>query len=85
MTTLLVVPSEAQNAINFTLKDLNGKETELSDHIGEKVILINFWATWCLPCIKEFPHLQELYETYQEKEFIMFAISVDGPGTLDWK
>jgi peroxiredoxin len=82
MTTLLVVPSKAQNAINFTLKDLNGKETKLSDHIGEKIILINFWATWCLPCIKELPHLQRIYETYQDKEFIMFAISVDGPGTL---
>ncbi|MGB6866083.1 MAG: TlpA disulfide reductase family protein, partial [Candidatus Aminicenantaceae bacterium] len=72
----------AQNAINFTLKDLNGNETKLSDHIGEKIILINFWATWCLPCIKELPHLQKINAAYQDKEFIMFAISVDGPGTL---
>jgi peroxiredoxin len=79
---LLAVPSRAQNAIDFTLKNLEGRETKLSDHLGEKIILINFWATWCLPCIKELPHLQKIYEVYQGKEFIMFAISVDGPGTL---
>jgi peroxiredoxin len=78
----LVKSSTAQNAINFTLKDLDGKETKLSDYFGEKIILINFWATWCLPCIKELPHLQKIYASYQDKEFIMFAISVDGPGTL---
>jgi peroxiredoxin len=82
LITLLVVPSKAQNAINFSLKDLNGKETKLSDHIGEKIILINFWATWCLPCRKELPHLQRIHASYQDKEFIMLAISVDGPGTL---
>ncbi len=82
MTALLTIPAMAQDAINFTLKDLEGKETKLSDHIGEKIILINFWATWCLPCIKELPHLQKIHETYKDKDFIMFAISVDGPGTL---
>ena len=82
MTIFLVQFSMAQNAIDFTLKDLRGKETRLSDFLGEKVVLINFWATWCLPCIKELPHLQKIHESFQDKEFIMFAISVDGPGTL---
>jgi peroxiredoxin len=83
LLTLVVAQStKAQNAIDFTLKDLDGKETKLSDHYGEKIILINFWATWCLPCIKELPHLQKIYEAYQDKDFIMFTISVDGPGTL---
>jgi peroxiredoxin len=82
MMIFLVQFSMAQNAIDFTLKDLDGKETKLSEHLGEKIILINFWATWCLPCIKELPHLQKIYASYQDKEFIMFAISVDGPDTL---
>ncbi len=82
LATFLCKSLTAQNAIDFTLKDLEGKETKLSDHIGEKIILINFWATWCLPCIKELPHLQKIYASYQSKDFIMFAISVDGPETL---
>jgi peroxiredoxin len=82
MTILLVASSEAQIAINITLKGLNGDKTKLADNIGEKIILINFWATWCLPCIKELPHLQKIHETFQDEDFIMFAISVDGPGTL---
>jgi thiol-disulfide isomerase/thioredoxin len=55
MTILLVASSEAQIAINITLKGLNGDRTKLADNIGEKIILINFWATWCLPCIKRAP------------------------------
>ncbi|MGD8540308.1 MAG: DUF6029 family protein [Candidatus Aminicenantes bacterium] len=82
LAIFFVESATAQNAIDFTLKNIDGQETKLSDHIGQKIILINFWATWCLPCIKELPHLQKIYTSYKDKEFIMFAISVDGPGTL---
>jgi len=81
MAILLVASSEAQNAIDFVLQDLNGKETRLSDYLGKKIILINFWATWCLPCTKELPHLQKIYAEHKEKDFAMLAVSVDGPET----
>jgi peroxiredoxin len=72
----------AQNPIDFTLKDLNGNSIKLSDYLGKKVILIDFWATWCVPCVKELTHFQKFHETYQEKGFLILAISVDGPETV---
>ncbi|MFC2163608.1 DUF6029 family protein [Acidobacteriota bacterium] len=81
MIFVLVNPSKAQKAIDFTLKNLDGKDTKLSDYLGKKIILINFWATWCLPCTKELPHLQKIYTEHKTKDFIMLAVSVDGPET----
>jgi len=48
-------------APEFTLNDLEGKKASLSDYKG-KPLIINFWATWCIPCIKEMPDLQKLYK-----------------------
>ena len=48
-------PLFAQNAIDFSLKNLEGNTVRLKDFIGRDVILINFWATWCVPCVKELP------------------------------
>ncbi|NLG12465.1 MAG: TlpA family protein disulfide reductase, partial [Elusimicrobia bacterium] len=59
--------AEVKKAADFTLKDINGKSITLSDYKG-KVVVINFWATWCPPCKEEMPHLQEYYEKYAEDE-----------------
>src|SRR5699024_1927154 len=53
------------------------KEIELSDYKG-KGVMINFWATYCKPCVKEMPHMQELYEKYQDKGIEILAINLDG-------
>jgi peroxiredoxin len=63
----------------FTLQDLNGKNVSLSDFRG-KVLIIDFWATWCPPCIKEIPDFIELYEQYKDKGFEMVGISLDQAG-----
>ena len=68
-------------ATDFTLKDLDGQTVRLSDYNG-KVVLIDFWATWCVPCQAELPHLQELYEKEKDKGFVVLGISMDGPETL---
>ena len=62
--------------INFTLTDLNGKSWTLKDLKG-KVVMVNFWATWCPPCQKEMPDLEALYNQYKDAGFVILAISQD--------
>jgi len=50
----------------------------LSDYHGQ-VVLLNFWATWCVPCAAELPHLEQLYGKYGARGFVVLAISMDGP------
>lgn len=59
---------------DFTLTDLQGKTWHLGDLRG-KVVLVNFWATWCPPCRKEMPDLQALYDKYKDQGFLVLAIS----------
>ena len=66
-------------APSFTLQDLNGKPVSLSDFKG-KVIVLDFWATWCPPCVIEIPHFIELYEQYKDQGFAMVGISLDREG-----
>jgi cytochrome c biogenesis protein CcmG/thiol:disulfide interchange protein DsbE len=62
-------------APNFTLKDLNGKEVKLEDHRG-KIVFLNFWATWCMPCRKEMPSMEKLYTEFKDKDFTILAVDV---------
>ena len=59
---------------DFTLSDLQGKSWHLQDLKG-KVVLVNFWATWCPPCRKEMPDLQALYDKYKDQGFVVLSIS----------
>ena len=68
-------------ATDFTLRDVDGKTVRLSDYQG-KVVLIDFWATWCVPCEAEIPHLQELYAQNEPKGFVVLGVSMDGPETI---
>jgi thiol-disulfide isomerase/thioredoxin len=63
-------------AKGFTLETVDGRKVSLSDFKG-KIVLLNFWATWCGPCIKEIPDLKRLYGKYKEKGFEILAISGD--------
>jgi peroxiredoxin len=68
-----------KHAPDFSLKDLNGKKVEMRQFKG-KVILINFWATWCAPCKEEMSSLEVLHQKFKEKNFILLTISVDYGG-----
>ncbi len=69
-------------APNFRLTDLSGRPLELSSFKG-KVVLIDFWATWCPPCRKMIPHLKELRSAYQGRGFEVIGISVgEDAGTV---
>lgn len=63
-------------APDFILNDINGKKITFSDSRG-KVILLNFWATWCVPCREELPSLNNLYLELKDKGLLVLAISVD--------
>jgi thiol-disulfide isomerase/thioredoxin len=69
----LVMPQSAK-APQLTLRDINGRELRLSDYKG-KVILINFWATWCPPCRAEIPELIKLQRKYQNEGLQIVGIT----------
>lgn len=68
-----------QVAPDFRLRDMNGQMVSLSDFRG-KVVLLNFWATWCGPCRVEMPAMEELYRQYSRKDFEILAVSTDAQG-----
>lgn len=71
--------SEGSIAPDFTLKDLSRRDVRLSDFRG-KVVLLNFWATWCPPCREEIPSMMKLNQAMAGKPFQMLAVSLDEGG-----
>ena len=70
------VKMEGETAPNFTLKAANGDNMRLSEYRGH-VVMLNFWATWCGPCRQEMPHLNELYEAYENLGFVVLGVNLD--------
>lgn len=66
-------------APDFTLSDASGKPVKLSDFRG-KVVLLNFWATWCPPCKVEIPWFVEFQKTYGHRDFVVLGVSLDEDG-----
>jgi peroxiredoxin len=62
--------------LDFTVRDIAGKDLRLSRYKGQ-VVLLNFWATWCVPCKREIPELNALHLEYQERGFVVLGVSVD--------
>lgn len=62
--------------IDFTLPDMEGKPRKLSEWQG-KVIIVNFWATWCPPCRKEIPMFIEYYEKYRSQGLVFVGVAID--------
>jgi peroxiredoxin len=66
----------ASTAPDFTLRSMDGPNQRLQELRG-KVVMINFWATWCGPCRQEMPHLNRLYEKYKSSGFVLLGVNVD--------
>lgn len=69
-------PQEGYLAPPFKLRNLKGNLEGLDDHSG-KVIVVNFWATWCVPCVKEMPSFEKLYRRFRSQGLTLLAISLD--------
>ncbi len=68
----------AQN-LNIDLKDLNGKYARLNEHQGEKLTVIDFWATWCKPCIAAIPKISKLSDEFKDDGVVFWGINIDSP------
>ncbi len=73
-------PSIGTHAPDFRLKDVDGNAVSLSEYRG-KVVLLNFWATWCGPCRVEMPAMEALYRSMKSKGLEILAVSVDQEGS----
>ena len=65
-------------------EDFSGNDVELKSYLG-KLIILNFWATWCAPCKKEMPTLDNLYQDNNFKNLQVFAVNMEQPNTLKTK
>ena len=65
-----------QKAPDFTLKTLDGTEITLSDYFGKKVVMLEFWATWCNICKKELPTLIKNYNEFKDKGFVILGVTL---------
>ncbi len=68
--------ADVKTAPGFALKDLTGNRVTLDEFRG-KVVVLGFWATWCVPCREEMPSLQRLYEEFKDAGLTVLAVSID--------
>ena len=76
LNKLKEVTQDVNKASDFSLKSINADSIYTLSELKDKVVLINFWATWCGPCRMEIPDFNELYEKYPREEFEILGISI---------
>lgn len=67
---------------DFELETLDGSSIRLSEQLGSQVVLLDFWATFCDPCLAAMPHLDELYRRHKDKGLLVLGIAIDGPDSI---
>lgn len=75
----LAAEMQNQKAPDFTLENMQGKKVSLSDLKG-KIVIVNFWATWCPPCIEEMPSMEKLYQKFKGEDFELLAVNAEDNG-----
>ena len=70
--------AEKGQAVNFSLQDIHGKTHALSDYRG-KWVIVNFWATWCPPCLDEIPELVEFHQAHYKKDAVVLGVDYEQP------
>jgi thiol-disulfide isomerase/thioredoxin len=72
----------AQTVANFEFKNIENKSQSYNELKGEKLTLIDFWATWCKPCNQAIPELNKIYSSYKDKGVEIIGINCDGPRSI---
>lgn len=72
----LIRPGRERRAQDFTLALLDGTRFRLSEHQG-RLVFVNFWATWCPPCLEELPAMERLWRAHKDRGLVMLAVSLD--------
>jgi len=75
------MPSEQSVNLDWQVKTLDGFEVNLKEHVGDKTVFLNFWATWCPPCVAEMPSIDTLYELFGDT-MMFVCISQENAETL---
>ena len=73
---------QIEKAQDFVLPDLTGAPYKLSEHLGNGPVLINFWATWCFPCLEEMKKLKKIHNKFGADSLKIISISIDDPKTV---
>lgn len=69
----------AQTIMNYSLNNTEGEEIQISDISGEKLTVLDFWATWCKPCVQAIPHIIKLSDEFKEDGVRFIGINTDSP------
>lgn len=70
-------PAVGHQAPDFTAPDVQGRPVRLADYRGKRAVLLNFWATWCVPCRLEMPTMEQAYREYRSRGLEILAVSID--------
>ncbi len=73
---LLLTAANSQADPNFVLKDMQGKQHQLTGYTG-KWVIVNYWATWCPPCLEEIPDLVNLYDQHKDKDLMVIGVAFE--------
>jgi thiol-disulfide isomerase/thioredoxin len=79
LAALLLLSAGGAAAQGFVFKDMQGQAQRLSDYRG-KWVLVNFWATWCPPCLQEIPDLVALHEAHKKTDLVVIGVALDSTG-----
>lgn len=74
-------PVTAGTLPTFQATDIDGGLFDFGEHLGNKTVVMSFWAMWCEPCKTEMPFLQDLHQKYADKGLLVLSVSMDGPDT----
>jgi peroxiredoxin len=76
LASLVAATAESAERVDFSLPDLDGRERQLSEFRG-RWVLVNYWATWCPPCLEELPELEQFHTAHRSRDAVVIGINME--------